>query len=169
MFKPIFAAAMLSLSAVALAPSPALAQAPKASLGQAEFARMAASGDMFEIESSKLALSKAEDPQIKQFAQKLIDDHMASSKKLMSVADQKPPAMLDRKHAVMLEKLKAASGKAFTQAFVSMQVQAHKEAIDLFERYSKQGDDAKLKAFATQTLPTLRAHLQDVERLQKNV
>jgi putative membrane protein len=168
MFKPIVAAAMLSISAVALAPSPVLAQASKASLSETEFVRMAASGDMFEIESGKLALSNADDPQIKQFAQKLIDDHTAASKKLMSLTDKKPPATLDKKHADMLQKLKAASGKEFTRAFVSMQVQAHKEAIDLFERYSKDGDDAKLKAFATQTLPGLRAHLQEVQKLQKN-
>ena len=86
----------------------------------------------------------------------------------MSIADQKPPATLDKKHADMLEKLKAASGKEFTQAFLTMQMQAHKEAVDLFERYSKEGDDAKLKSFATETLPALRAHLQEVQKLQKS-
>lgn len=168
MLKPILAAAMLSLGALATAPSPALAQASKASVSKSEFVRMAASGDMFEIESGKLALSKADGADIKQFAQKLIDDHTAASKKLMSIADEKPPATLDKKHADMLEKLKAASGKEFTQAFLTMQLQAHKEAVDLFERYSKEGDDAKLKSFATETLPALRGHLQDVQKLQKS-
>lgn len=167
MLKPVIAAAMLSMSAAALAPAPALAQASKASISKAEFVRMAASGDMFEIESGKLALSKADGADVKQFAQKLIDDHTAASKKLMSFTDEKPPATLDKKHADLLGKLKSASGKEFTQTFVAQQVQAHKEAVELFERYAKDGDDAKLKSFANETLPALREHLQHAQKLQK--
>lgn len=135
---------------------------------KAEFVRMAASGDMFEIQSSKLALTKSDDPAIKKFAQMIVSDHMAASKKLMSIAGEKPPTMLDKKHADMMDKLNAASGREFTQLYVSMQITAHKEAIDLYERYSKTGDDAKVKAFAAETLPTLRAHLQSVEKMQKS-
>lgn len=168
MLKPVIAAAMLSLAIPAVAPATALAQASKASLTKAEFVRMAASGDMFEIESGKLALSNADNADVKQFAQKLIDDHTAASKKLMSLTDQKPPATLDKKHADLLGKLKSASGKAFTQSFINDQVQAHKEAVELFERYAKDGDDAKLKSFANETLPALREHLQHAQKLQKS-
>lgn len=168
MIKPIIAAAMLSLGIAGAAVPTALAQATKSSTSKAEFVRMAASGDMFEIESSKLALSKADSADIKQLAQTLIDDHTASSKKLMSIANEKPPASLEKKHAEMLAKLKSASGQEFTRAFMSMQMQAHKGAVDLFEQYSKDGDDAKLKAFAAETLPVLRGHLQHVQKLQKN-
>ncbi|MBX9758383.1 MAG: DUF4142 domain-containing protein [Beijerinckiaceae bacterium] len=168
MLKPVIAAAMLSLSAAALAPAPALAQASKASVTKAEFVRMAATGDMFEIESGKLALSNADSADVKQFAQKLIDDHTAASKKLMSLSDQKPPATLDKKHADLLAKLKSASGKEFTHTFITQQVQAHREAVELFEHYAKDGDDAKLKSFASDTLPALREHLQHAQKLQKS-
>jgi putative membrane protein len=168
MLKPVIAAAMLSLAIPALVPAPALAQASKASLTKAEFVRMAASGDMFEIESGKLALSNADSAEVKQFAQKLIDDHTAASKKLMSFTDQKPPATLDKKHADMLSKLKSSTGKEFTQTFITLQLQAHKEAVQLFEQYAKDGDDAKLKSFASDTLPALREHLQHAQKLQKS-
>ncbi len=168
MLKPILTAAFLSVGAMTMAPQAALSQAASASMMKPEFVRMAASGDMFEIESSKLALSKSDDPAIKKFAQMIVTDHMAASKKLISIASEKPSATLDKKHADMMDKLKAASGREFTQLYVTMQLTAHKEAIDLYERYSKTGDDAKLKAFAMATLPTLRAHLQAVEKMQKS-
>lgn len=170
MIKPLFVAALLSMGVAAAAPAIQLAQAQTAKPANAksEFARMAASGDMFEIESSKLALGKSDDAAVKKFAQMLIDDHTAASKKLMSMSDEKPPAAMDKKHMDMLEKLRSADGKQFTQLFVSMQLQAHKEAVDLFESYSKNGDDAKLKSFASETLPRLRAHLQEAQKLQKS-
>jgi uncharacterized protein DUF4142 len=42
-----------------------------------------------------------------------------------------------------------------------MQVSAHKDAVDLFERYANGGDNADLKAWAGKTLPALKHHLDD--------
>ena len=46
-----------------------------------------------------------------------------------------------------------------------MQLAAHKDAVSLFERYAKGGDNATLKAFAAKTLPHLREHLKMAEDL----
>jgi putative membrane protein len=48
-----------------------------------------------------------------------------------------------------------------------MQVSAHKDAVSLFERYSKAGDNSKLKDWAGKTLPTLQHHLQMAENLKR--
>jgi putative membrane protein len=49
-----------------------------------------------------------------------------------------------------------------------MQVSAHKDAVDLFERYAKGGDNAALKAWADKTLPALRHHLEMAQNLEKD-
>jgi putative membrane protein len=49
-----------------------------------------------------------------------------------------------------------------------MQVSAHKDAVSLFERYSKSGDNAKLKDWAGKTLPALQHHLDMAQQLDKN-
>lgn len=168
MLKPILVAACLSVVGAALAAPPVQAQAIVAGAAKSDFIRLASSGDMYEIESSKLALAKADNAAIKKIAQMLISDHTALSKKLMSLAGAKVPPALGKKHADMLEKLKAANGAEFTKLYIAQQIQAHKEAIDLFERYAKAGDDVQLKSFATETLPRLRSHLQEVQKMQKS-
>ena len=47
-----------------------------------------------------------------------------------------------------------------------MQVSAHKDAVSLFERYAKSGDDPKLKDWAGKTLPALQHHLQMAQDLE---
>jgi putative membrane protein len=89
------------------------------------FVEKAAMSDQFEIESSKLALQKATDPQIKQFAQQMIDEHSKSSDKLKATlqsagANMSPPAgpALDAKHQALMDKLQKASGKEFERLYV---------------------------------------------------
>jgi putative membrane protein len=77
------------------------------------------------------------------------------------------PAMLDNSHQSKLDKLKNASGKDFSSDFNSDQVSAHKDAVSLFERYAKRGDNPELKDWAGKTLPTLRHHLEMAQDLGK--
>ena len=74
---------------------------------------------------------------------------------------------MDKAHGAKLDKLNSLSGADFTRAYEGMQVSAHKDAVSLFERYAKSGDNADLKAFAAKTLPHLRDHLKMAEDLNK--
>jgi putative membrane protein len=49
-----------------------------------------------------------------------------------------------------------------------MQVSAHKDAVSLFERYAKSGENPKLKDWAGKTLPALQHHLEMAQNLNKN-
>ncbi|TJV31845.1 MAG: DUF4142 domain-containing protein, partial [Mesorhizobium sp.] len=130
-----------------------------------DFVDKAAVGGRFEVESSLSVLSKLDDQQVKQFAQKMIDDHGAANAKLESVAgDQKlkVPTQMDAKHKTDLEKLQSAKAPV-DEPYVEMQRTAHADAVKLFESYSRDGDNAALKSFAKDTVPTLKAHQQMVE------
>jgi putative membrane protein len=136
----------------------------------ADFVKQVATSDMFEIESSKLALQKAK-PQSKTFAQHMVGDHTKTSdelKALVKSGDVKAelPAALDSSHQSKLDKLKGLNGDEFTKSYNDMQVSAHKDAVSLFERYAKGGDNAKLKAWAAKTLPNLQAHLKMAQELK---
>jgi putative membrane protein len=78
------------------------------------------------------------------------------------------PASLDSSHQSKLDKLRDAKADNFSSDYDSMQVSAHKDAVSLFERYSKSGDNPKLKDWAGKTLPTLRHHLEMAEALKDN-
>ena len=173
------------LVATALTAAPALAQtanapaanAPAATgarsqpaaqnVSAADFVKEAANSDMFEIQSSQVAADKIKDGKIHDFAQRMIRDHTQSSEKLKAAAKgQTVPTSLDAEHAQKLQQLKQASGDDFARSYVQMQVEGHQKAVSLFDSYAQHGDNAELKQFAQQTLPTLREHLQMITQIQ---
>jgi putative membrane protein len=126
---------------------------------------------MFEIESSKLAEQKG-NAQEKSFAQQMVTDHAKTSTELKQLVSSgkvaaELPSALDSSHRSKLDKLKDTSGRDFSSDFDSYQVSAHKDAVSLFERYAKGGDDADLKDWAGKTLPTLQHHLDMAQELGK--
>jgi putative membrane protein len=137
-----------------------------------DFVDKAAVGGMFEVESSNLAGSTATDNTVKDFATTMVTDHTAANTKLKTVAGEQKltvPTALDPKHQAMLDKLNGAKGEAFDQAYVQAQRDAHDEAGSLFEDYSQNGANASLKAFATETLPTLKMHQEKIETIAGNM
>lgn len=132
-----------------------------------DFVDKAASGGMFEVDSSKIAEDKAQDQSVKDFAQKMIDDHGAANAKLKTIAGEqklKVPAQLDSKHKSDLDALQNAK-EPVDSSYVQMQRDAHAEAVKLFESYVKDGDNAQLKTFAQETVPTLKMHQQMIEKI----
>jgi putative membrane protein len=78
------------------------------------------------------------------------------------------PTALHDSHKDKLDKLKNASGAEFSEIFDEQQISAHKDAVSLFERYAKGGDNAALKDWAGQTLPKLQHHLEMAKQLDKD-
>jgi putative membrane protein len=137
----------------------------------ADFVKEAAISDMFEIQSSQLAAQRANEP-TKAFASQMITDHQKTSDELKSTvqtgkADATVPLDLDSSHQKMLDKLKGLNGADFTKQIDKDQVSAHKDAVSLFRRYAKGGDDAALKDWAEKTLPDLERHLEMAQNLEK--
>jgi putative membrane protein len=136
-----------------------------------DFVKQVAISDMFELESNKLAQQKG-NAEEKSFASQMITDHTKTSNELKTMVSSgkvkaELPSGLDSAHQSKLDKLKNASGNNFSSEFNSMQVDAHKDAVDLFERYSKGGDNAELKDWAGKTLPALKHHLEMAQNLGK--
>src|SRR5215212_9607962 len=133
----------------------------------AEFVTKAASSSLFEIQSSQSALQKSQNNQVRDFAQKMIEDHTKASDQLKAAAQgQTVPTTPDVEHAQMLQQLNGANGVDFDRRYVQLQLTGHQEAIALFDRYAQNGDNPQLKQFAQQTLPDLREHLQMAQQLR---
>jgi putative membrane protein len=136
-----------------------------------DFVKQVAISDMFEIESSKLAQQKGNAGE-KTFASQMVSDHTKTSTELKGMVTggkvkADVPTALDSSHQSKLDKLKGESGKDFSSDYDSMQVSAHKDAVSLFERYAKGGENADLKNWAGKTLPTLKHHLDMAQSLKK--
>lgn len=137
-----------------------------------DFVTEAADSDMLEIAAAKLAQEKGNADE-KKFAAQMTTDHTkttADIKAMVASGDVKAeiPATLDSSSQAKLDKLRDAKADNFSSDYDSMQVSAHKDAVSLFERYSKSGDNAKLKDWAGKTLPALQHHLEMAQQLDKN-
>lgn len=129
-----------------------------------KFAMTAAMGGMAEVETARLALQKASSDEVKQYAQKMIDDHTAANAELMQIASTKGitlPTAPDAKHRAMMAKMEKLSGAAFDREYIMMAGHKdHQKMEKLFRDESMRGRDADLKAFAAKTLPVVQQHLQ---------
>jgi putative membrane protein len=130
---------------------------------------MAASSDMFEIQSGQLAMQRACDPAVRGFAQQLVADHTRMSNMMMSTARAnnlpQPPMGMAPHHAAMLQRLQAAPGQGFDAAFRAEQVAAHQEALSLHRGYAEEGDTPALRTLAAQAVPAIEMHLQHAQNL----
>jgi putative membrane protein len=143
-------------------------------LTAAEFARMVAMSDMYELESSRLAEQRSQNAQVKQFAQHMVRDHTKTTTELKGMLPQlqgvsaaQLPTSLDQQHQALVQQLQGAQGAQFDRVFMQQQVQAHQMAVDMFSNYARSGDNAQLKQWASQTLPTLQEHLREAQQLMR--
>jgi putative membrane protein len=171
----ILAAALLLVSASAFAQSAGEKTGINSTLGispsTADFVKEVAMSDMTEIAASKIGQERG-NAEEKAFARQMITDHTKTSselKQLVSSGDVKAeiPSALDSSSQSKVDKLKNAKPENFSSDFDSMQVSAHKDAVSLFERYAKGGDNPKLKDWAAKTAPHLRHHLEMAQGLGK--
>jgi putative membrane protein len=133
------------------------------------FVQEAASGDLFEIQSSQLASTKLAGTPHAQFAQQMTTDHGKTSQELSQIAQRKGievPTQMLAKHQQMLDKLRDASD--FETAYHDAQLQAHKDSVAMYEEASRNLADRDLREFATRTLPTLRHHLEELQSHQES-
>jgi putative membrane protein len=121
-----------------------------------------------EVAAGKLAAQRGLDPAVKEFGQKMVTDHTAANDRLKSLAGSKQlllPDTLSEDENAALGKLEGLNGTDFDQAYSQMMVKDHVEDISEFEKEVKRGQDAEVKSFAENTLPTLRHHLMLANRL----
>jgi putative membrane protein len=173
MKKLTAAFALFMIPAAAFAQSAAETTGINSTLGippkTEDFVKEASMSDIFEIESSKLALQSG-NAGTKAFAQQMIDDHQKTSNELKALVDSgkvqaRIATGMSDAQKTAFDKLKDLSGKDFDESYQDDQEDAHEDAVDLFKRYAAEGDNPELKAWAAKTVPALEHHLKMAEEL----
>lgn len=126
-----------------------------------KFVREAAQGGLAEVQLGQLAKDKAQSDEVKQFAQKMVDDHAKANEVLKSVAARENltlPAEPNAEQKAVYDRLSKLSGAQFEREYMAQMVKDHDKTVDLFTREVEQGKNVELRDFAAQTLPTLSAH-----------
>ena len=135
-----------------------------------DFANKAASANELEIESSKLALKTSKNKDILAFAKQMVADHTKAGTAFKAAVGKAtgvtaPAPGLAPPDQAKLDDLKTKTGDDFDQAYVHLQKDAHKDAVNLFDSYAEHGGDAALKTFAADTLPTLKSHKDMIDKM----
>jgi putative membrane protein len=127
------------------------------------FVNKAAQGGQAEVTLGQLAAQKASNQKVKDFGQRMVTDHGKAGQQLTSIAQKKsitPPSSMTSEDQALYKKLQGLSGSEFDKTYMQAMVKDHQKDIDEFQREADSGKDSDVKAFASQTLPTLREHLQ---------
>lgn len=174
MFTQMKGVTSLAVFAAFLFSAPvALAQqdAAKVSPADKQFVTEAAAGGMAEVELGKLAAQKATNPDVKRFAERMVQDHSKANKQLTDLANSKGitvPKELDPKHQQTLDSLSKLSGAKFDQAYMDEMLKDHAKDVSDFEKQAKSGKDQEIVDFAANELPTLKDHLDSVKTINKS-
>lgn len=131
--------------------------------GDRMFVTHAAEVGHAEVEAAQVALDRSTDPDVKNFAKHMFDDHGKANSELLTLSHDmnvEVPTGPDAKQNLALKKITEAKPDNFDKVYMqNFGASAHHQAIALFEKESKSGKNPELKEFATKTLPTLKEHL----------
>jgi putative membrane protein len=129
----------------------------------ATFVSQTAQGGMAEVALGQMASTKATNPDVKAFADRMVTDHSKANDELKQLAQTKGatlPSDVDQESKDAAGKLSKASGKEFDKAYIDAMVKGHEAVVKAFEKESKDAKDPDLKAWVTNTLPTIQDHLK---------
>jgi putative membrane protein len=153
------------LGAVACA-TPGLAKDPAGKT----FITKAIQGNLAEVQMGQLAQEKSQNSDVKAFGQQLVTDHNDANSKATAIAKDigvTPPEEPSKKQKADYDKLSKLSGDAFDKQFARHMVMDHKKDISEYQADSKKKDPTA--SYASDTLPTLRKHLEMAQSLTKTL
>jgi putative membrane protein len=192
MFRPILIAAALAAFTLTacdggddeadVAVTPESTPANPATIAEAEppsattaagFVARASMSDLYEVEASRLALERSQSPDVKAFAQSMIDEHSRMSNQLMAAVAQAglnatPPVVLDSERTALMEALRGASPADFDSRYIDQQIESHENTLNLVRGFANNGDNDLLKQLATRAVPIIEGHLRTARALNES-
>ena len=130
-----------------------------------DFVKDVGLSSLVEIESSKLAITKASNAEMKAFAEKLVKDHSDASEELKALVASKEVMWTDEDPDLKAKKqkhesLQTLTGAAFDKEYLEDMINDHEGAMARFGRQAQNGKDAQIRAFAQKMQPALMEHLK---------
>jgi putative membrane protein len=158
-FVAALAAALLALTASAQ-------MSPSITHGDKSFIEKASKSGQEEVDISQAVVARTTNPDVRAFAQMMIDDHSAANTALVGIASGKG-VETPVKGIGETEKWSKKSASDLDKDYVSKMVADHKDAVELFQKEADKGSDLDVKGFARDTLPKLQHHLEMAMDLKK--
>ena len=134
-----------------------------------EFVRKALQGGAAEVQLGQLAQQKSQSPDVKQFGQKMVQDHTQLGDQVIKrVAKQlgvKEPNGLSKKDKQLVASLEGLSGPEFDQEYIKAMVKDHKQDLKDFKNEAQMSQDPNVKKAAEEGTIVISQHLQIIEQI----
>jgi predicted outer membrane protein len=156
------------VAAALVAASPLAFSADKLAHKDAKAIKDLAEANRAEVELGKLAMEKASNPEVKKFAEHMVDAHGKMLQEVQTLADSKGVKLSDGigvKNAATKKRLEHASGDKFDKDYVNAMVKDHRADVKDLEKMSRSVKDTEVKAAVDKALPDVKEHLQHAEQL----
>lgn len=137
-----------------------------------KFAMETAQSNNTEIELGKLASEKASNEELRNFGQKMAEDHAKANEELKAIAGKKGiqlPSDMGMKNEAIKRQLATLSGSDFDKAYMRLTMKGHKHDIEEFTKQSQTGRDPQWKDFATSNLPMLEEHFRLIRQIKLKI
>jgi len=137
------------------------------------FVDHAAQAGMTEVELGKIAMTRSNNPDVRAFAARMVEDHGKANDVLAALVhghEVDLPATLDSAHSAIVADMGARKGGDFDAAYTKQMVDDHASAVSLFRSAAASNDlMPALANFASETLPTLEEHKRMADDLATKV
>jgi putative membrane protein len=123
---------------------------------------------MAEVQLGQLAAQKASSDDVKQFGQKMVDDHTKLNDQIKPIAEQmgvQPPSELSKKDMELMNKLQGLSGTQFDDAYIKAMVKDHKKDNQEFKMETSQTQNSTLQQAVQQGDQVIQEHLHMIEQI----
>jgi putative membrane protein len=135
-----------------------------------DFVKKAAMSDLYEVEAGKIASEKGQSEAVKEFGRHMVEAHSKTSEELKAIVQAEKlnvelPTKLSKKRRKLIAALNNAKPEDFDRVYAKQQAKAHERAVELFDDYAEEGNNASLKQFAANVLPTIKQHREQAEKL----
>jgi putative membrane protein len=116
---------------------------------------------------SQVATQRTSNPRVRTFAEKLIAEHNRLNAELTALATVKG-VVLPAKDDIA-EKWTKRDASDFDVEYLKKVIADHEDAVKLYQKQARDGNDAELVAFARKHLPAVQHHLEQALDLQRSM
>jgi putative membrane protein len=143
-----------------------------AGLPDTAFVREARTDNLLETRLGGLALKRASNSAVRQFAQQMVTDHTRMGNEWASLAARTGIRItpgLDATQQQLVSRLTSLSGADFDREYISTMVQDHQIAVSTFQRLGPSAQLPEVRQLAANDLPTLEQHLTMAQQVANQV
>lgn len=135
------------------------------------FVRKAMEGSMAEVQLGQLAQQKSNSPDVKQFGEKMQQDHSKLDDQMKPIAQQlgvEPPQKISKKDEKLDAKLQNMSGTQFNDAYIKAMIKDHENDLQEFRREAENTQNPQLKQAAQQGAQVIEQHLALIKQIARD-